>query len=69
MVDGKTGYMESPKNHQEYANRVLQLLDDNILCDRLGNYARMHIEQNFSQQKKANQNAEFYKKIIDCERA
>ncbi len=67
MIDGETGFIEDPINHQLYANKILQLLNDSTLNNSMGMNARKHIEQNFSQQKMTKQNIVFYKKIIDSE--
>lgn len=39
--EGETGYLVSPHRPEETANRILRLLDDDKLCDRLGSRARL----------------------------
>ncbi|MCF6279725.1 MAG: glycosyltransferase family 4 protein [Flavobacteriaceae bacterium] len=65
MIDGETGYTVNPKNHQEYADKVLQLLNDQVLNSKMGNGARNRIEDSFLQKNIAKQNINYYKSIIN----
>jgi len=66
MIDGETGFAVSPKEHQKYADKVLQLLNDEELNSTMGINARKIIKKSFLLQDIANQNIQFYKSIIEC---
>lgn len=61
--DGINGYLVHPKNHKEYADKVLKLFEDAALRNQFGVAARKKVEQKFSIEVVAKQNIEFYKKI------
>jgi len=48
VADGKTGFLVPPKNAQALANRLLRLLADENLRDRMGRAARRRIEQHYT---------------------
>jgi len=64
MVDGKTGYTIDPKNHKEFALKVLDLLNDSEKRIRFGREGRQHVIQKFSVEVVTQQNIEFYKNMI-----
>jgi glycosyltransferase involved in cell wall biosynthesis len=43
--DGKTGYLVTPRQPQEMAERILTLLNNEELCHQMGVTARQHAEQ------------------------
>jgi glycosyltransferase involved in cell wall biosynthesis len=45
ITDGKTGYLVTPRQPQEMANRMLTLLSDDDLCNQMGTTAREHAAQ------------------------
>ncbi len=45
IVDGKTGYLVTPHQPQEMADRILTLLNDEELCDQMGIIAKQHAQQ------------------------
>jgi glycosyltransferase involved in cell wall biosynthesis len=61
MVDGLTGFTVDPKNHEEYAERTLQLLADKELRKNMGKAARERIITHFSAAVIAKKNLDFYK--------
>lgn len=65
MVDGNTGFIENPKNHELFAEKIRQLLENKELNSSCGKNARKCIETNFSQEIIGNQNIEFFKNIVD----
>ena len=65
MVDNKTGFTVSPKNHKEFAERIIELLNDNQLCESFGKAGRQRVIEKFSAEKITNQNIEFYKAVIN----
>jgi glycosyltransferase involved in cell wall biosynthesis len=45
IVDGKTGYLVTPHQPQEMADRILTLLKDDKLCDQMGITAKQHAQR------------------------
>ena len=64
MINEDTGFMEDPKNHEAYAQRILQLLKDTDLCETLGLNARKRILEAFTANQIATENINFYKSIV-----
>ena len=64
MIDGETGFTVSPKEHEVYADRVLELLKNNSLVEQFGKRGRQMIKDKFSIEDIVKQNIEFYKSII-----
>ncbi|TGV04431.1 glycosyltransferase family 4 protein [Flavivirga rizhaonensis] len=62
--DSVNGYLVHPTEIDEYANRLLELLNDEDLCLKIGNAAREKVEILFDIEKNANINIEYYKSII-----
>lgn len=65
MIDGVTGYTLDPKNHKEFAYKVLDLLNDSEKRSRFGKDGRQHVIQQFSAEVITQQNIAFYKKCIE----
>lgn len=65
IVDGESGYLVHPKEHDEFANKVIDLLQDDILCSTIGSEARIRVEAVFDIEKIVVQNIAFYKTIIN----
>ncbi|CAM4153903.1 glycosyltransferase family 4 protein [Gillisia hiemivivida] len=64
MIDGETGFTVDPKNHQEYADRILQLLMDPALATKMGTAARKRVVAKFSTEVVVERNIEFYRKRV-----
>lgn len=64
ILDGESGFLVDPENHYFFADRILQLLQDEQLSKQMGVNARARIEEKFTISKVAKENIEFYKKII-----
>ncbi|MCI9843896.1 glycosyltransferase family 4 protein [Flavobacterium pectinovorum] len=62
--DGKNGFLEYPANHENFAQKINNCLEDEILCHKLAQAARNKVEKYFDIHVIANQNIEFYKKVI-----
>lgn len=62
--DGINGFLVHPKNHKEYAAKVLELLGNNELRNQFGIEARKKVIQKFSIEVVAKQSANFYQKLI-----
>jgi len=45
IINGKTGYLVTPHQPQEMADRILTLLNDEKLCDQMGVTAKQHVQQ------------------------
>ena len=64
MDNGINGFLVHPKNHKEYAAKVLELLGNNELRNQFGIEARKKVVQKFSIEVVAKQSANFYQKLI-----
>ena len=63
MKNGKTGYMVHPKDHNQFADRILELLQDRQLSLKMGEAARKHVKDNFSACKIVERNIDFYRSL------
>ncbi len=50
IIDGKTGYLVSVERPDELADRLITLLRDPRLCQRMGNAAQEHVAAHFTVQ-------------------
>ena len=66
IVDGESGYLVNPKEHDLFAGRINDLLENNELCFDIGKAARKRAESVFDIKIIAKQNKVFYKSIIVC---
>ncbi|MFN3908561.1 MAG: glycosyltransferase family 4 protein [Flavobacterium sp.] len=64
ITDGKEGYLVHPKKHQEFALKILQLLDNKDLATNFGIQAKEKILQNYSSLQVAKRTIENYEKIL-----
>jgi len=48
VADQETGYLVNPSNPGEMARRIESLLDDRILCEKMGSAGRSRIKNEFS---------------------
>lgn len=58
--DGVNGFLVHPKNHEEYANKIVTLVDNLDLQTQFGIEARKKIEAQFSIEVVARKSVEFY---------
>ncbi|OMQ09884.1 glycosyltransferase family 4 protein [[Flexibacter] sp. ATCC 35103] len=65
IIDGESGYLVHPNDHDLYAERISELLQDESLCLKIGTQARKRVEAKFDINKLADENIEFYQKIIN----
>lgn len=65
MVNNSTGFTVDPRNHEEFALKIMELLESPKLCEAFGKEGRLRVVENFSAQKITNQNIEFYKSVIN----
>ena len=64
VEDGVSGFLAHPSNHQEYANKILQLLADTSLRKNMEHNAKERILTHFEINLIAKQNLAFYHKLI-----
>jgi glycosyltransferase involved in cell wall biosynthesis len=62
--DGINGFLVNPKSHKEYAFKINELLNSDQLRKDFGSAAREKVIRKFSISVVAQQNAEFYRKVI-----
>lgn len=63
--DGIDGFLVNPRQHTEYANKIVQIIENRGLQKELGIEARKKIEQKFSMSVVAQQSLLFYKSLIN----
>jgi glycosyltransferase involved in cell wall biosynthesis len=64
MIDGVTGFTVDPKDHQLYAERILQLLMDPALAKQMGKAAREQVVAKFSAEVVVERNVGFYDGVV-----
>jgi glycosyltransferase involved in cell wall biosynthesis len=64
IIDGESGYLVHPKNHQLYAQKINLLLANEALCFQIGVNARKRVEELFDIDKLAIRTIEYYKANI-----
>ena len=64
MDNGINGFLVYPKNHNLFADRILELLNNQKLRNQFGIEARRKVEQKFSIEVVAKQSSNFYQKLI-----
>ena len=64
IIDGESGFLVYPKNHQEYATKINLILGDQNLTNQLGKNARQRVESVFDIKKNIVENIVFYKTLI-----
>lgn len=65
IVDGESGYLVHPANHDLYAAKIIQLLQNDSLCLQIGKQARIRVEDKFDMNRLVKENIEFYQKIMN----
>jgi L-malate glycosyltransferase len=63
MVDGETGFMEDPRSHKTYAEKIIRLLDKEDLRESVGKQARERVKEKFSSGVVVKKNIEFYNTV------
>jgi glycosyltransferase involved in cell wall biosynthesis len=64
IEDSVNGFLSHPKNHSFFADRVLELLDNQNLRSQFGIEARKKVKEKFSIEVVARQSAAFYQNVI-----
>jgi len=68
MINGLTGFTVDPKDHHEYAGKVLQLLNEPALALKMGKAAREQVVAKFSAGVVVERNIGFYGRIVRSEK-
>jgi len=63
--DGLNGFLVNPKNHLEFANKIVELLEDSELREQFGIHARKKSENQFSSNVVAKSSLDFYRQSIE----
>lgn len=64
MEHGKSGFLVHPSQHNVYAQHIVKLLNDDVLCEKMGNEARYFVVNRFDIQNIVDQNIQFYKELL-----
>jgi len=65
LIDnGVNGYLVHPTEIEDYANKILMVLNDEKLCERIGKAARTKVEDLFDIDKNVDINIAYYKSLI-----
>lgn len=63
--DGVNGFLVHPKDHLQYAAKIIHLMEDGDLQKEFGSAAKKKVSEKFSIQKVAQQSLVFYKKFYN----
>lgn len=64
ITDGESGFLVDPKAHDDFAEKIIELLQDETLANTIGAAARKRVEAVFDIQKIAQENIDFYESVI-----
>lgn len=64
IIDGESGYLVHPSNHELYANIIMELLQNNSLCQQIGTQAKARVEAKFDIKNTVKENIEFYQQLM-----
>jgi len=64
MIDGETGFIHNPKRHLEYADKIIQLIENPRLRLEFGKNARERILHKFDAHVVAKKNIKFFQDIL-----
>lgn len=64
IEDNVNGYLVHPTKVDDYATKIVMLLNDEALCKQIGKAAKLKVEDLFDINKNADINIEYYKSII-----
>ncbi|SDL41872.1 Glycosyltransferase involved in cell wall bisynthesis [Salinimicrobium catena] len=68
MIDGETGFTVDPKEHEQYAAKILRLLKDPSLTKKMGKAARERVLEKFSTEVVVEKNITFYEGVVSGQR-
>ena len=64
VKDGSTGYLVPPQNPEAMGQRIIELLNDDSLRDRMGDASRRLIENHYSCDSIASKISDCYKLVV-----
>ena len=64
MIEGETGFMVHPEDHDMYAEKILKFLNDPAMAQQLGKAARQRVLEKFSTEVVVEENLKFYEGIV-----
>jgi glycosyltransferase involved in cell wall biosynthesis len=64
MVDGESGFLVHPSNHDLYAKRIESLLNDPNLTLQMGEKAQQYVAATFDIEQQVLKNISFYKNVL-----
>ena len=65
IIEGKTGYLYSPKDTSELMEKILYVIENNEYCsNKNSNLAIEHIKNNYGKDKMCKKTLDFYEKIV-----
>ena len=64
IEDGVSGFLVHPKAHELYAQKIINLIQNETLCENVGIAARKKVEEDFDIDKVVRQNIDFYHSLI-----
>lgn len=65
IVDGASGYLVYPTDHELYANKIIELFRNESLCLQIGTQARARVEAKFDIKNTVKENIAFYQQLIN----
>lgn len=65
IIDGESGFLVHPTNHDLFASRIAQLLEDSDFSKKMVQNARIRVEHFFGAEKIVTDNINYYKSIIN----
>jgi len=65
IVDKESGFLVHPSNHDLYADRIKQILNDDSSNLKIGKIARKRVEEKFDINKLVKENIDFYLKVVN----
>jgi glycosyltransferase involved in cell wall biosynthesis len=66
IKDGESGFLVHPKAHDLYAERIVSLIQNDDLCQRIGIAARKKAAKDFDIEEIVQQNIDFYNSLINA---
>jgi glycosyltransferase involved in cell wall biosynthesis len=64
IIDGESGFLVHPKDHDLFSNRIISLMSDPVLVKEMGSKAVERVTAVFDIEKKALENILFYESLI-----
>jgi glycosyltransferase involved in cell wall biosynthesis len=63
VVDGETGFLVPPRDHEAMARAIVRLLNDEPLRRRMGDAGRARVQSRFSAERMAQETLEVYRRL------